>query len=138
MNQPEKLLYTAKTHTTGGRDGAARSSDDRLNVKLSRPAGPGTGTNPEQLFAAGWSGCFISAMEVAAARMKVVLPPARAVDAEVDLCMTDGEYLLQARLKVYLPGVERQLAQDLVESAHRICPYSRATRGNINVDVSLV
>lgn len=84
MTQLEKVLYTAKTHTTGGRDGAAKSSDGRLDIKLSSPGTSGTGTNPEQLFAAGWSACFIGAMGVAAAKMKVSLPADRAVDAEVD------------------------------------------------------
>ncbi len=85
MTQLEKVLYTAKTHTTGGRDGAARSSDGRLEVKLSTPGTAGSGTNPEQLFAAGWSACFLSAMGLAASKMKVALPAERAVDTEVDL-----------------------------------------------------
>ena len=134
----EKLLYTAKTHTTGGRDGASRASDGRLDVKLSSPGTAGTGTNPEQLFAAGWSACFIGAMGVAAGKMKVSLPAERAVDAEVDLGATDGEYLLRARLNVSLPGLERGMAQAIVDAAHQICPYSKATRGNIDVIVTLV
>jgi len=134
----EKVLYTAKTHTTGGRDGASQSSDGRLEVKLSSPGGPGTGTNPEQLFAAGWSACFIGAMQVAAAERKVRLPADRAVDAEVDLGMTDGGYLLRARLNVSLPGLDRDVAQDIVDAAHQICPYSKATRGNIDVEIQLV
>jgi lipoyl-dependent peroxiredoxin len=138
MAQLEKVLYTAKTHTTGGRDGASRSSDGRLDVTLSSPGGPGGGTNPEQLFAAGWSACFIGAMGVAAGKMKVALPADRAVDAEVDLGMTDGGYLLRARLNVSLPGLERDVAQAIVDAAHQICPYSKATRGNIDVAINVV
>jgi lipoyl-dependent peroxiredoxin len=138
MTQLDKVLYTAKTHTTGGRDGAARSSDGRLDVKLSSPGTSGTGTNPEQLFAAGWSACFIGAMGVAASQRKVTLPADRAVDAEVDLGMTDGGYLLRARLNVSLPGMDREVAQAIVDAAHQICPYSKATRGNIDVVINLV
>ncbi|HUL12512.1 MAG TPA: organic hydroperoxide resistance protein [Methylococcaceae bacterium] len=138
MNQLDKVLYTAKTHTTGGRDGAARSSDGRLDVKLSSPGTSGSGTNPEQLFAAGWSACFISAMGLAAGRMKVALPADRAVDAEVDLGMTDDGYLLRARLNVSLPGLDREVAQAIVDAAHQTCPYSKATRGNIDVVINLV
>ena len=111
MTQLDKVLYTAQTHTTGGRDGASRSSDGRLDVKLSSPGTAGTGTNPEQLFAAGWSACFLGAMGVAAAKMKVALPADRAVDAEVDLGLADGGYLLRARLHVSLPGLDRTVAQ---------------------------
>jgi len=134
----EKLLYTAKVHTTGGRDGASRSSDGRLDVKLSSPGAPGSGTNPEQLFAAGWSACFISAMALAASKMKISLPADRAIDAEVDLGTTGGGYLLQARLNVSLPGLDREVAQALVDAADQTCPYSKATRGNINVVIKLV
>jgi lipoyl-dependent peroxiredoxin len=130
----EKVVYTAKTHTTGGRDGgASRTSDGRLDVKLSVPGTPGTGTNPEQLFAVGWSACFLSAIKIVAARMKVKLPAELAVDAEVDLGTAGGGYLLQARLNVNLPGIEREPAQAVVEGAHKECPYSKATHGNINV-----
>jgi len=134
----EKLLYTAKAHTTGGRDGASRTSDGRLDVKLSSPGGPGNGTNPEQLFAVGWSACFIGAMKVAAGKMKVTLPPETAIDAEVDLGLSEGNYTLAARLNVSLPGVSRETAQSLVDAAHQICPYSRATRGNIDVAIRVV
>jgi Ohr subfamily peroxiredoxin len=137
MTKIEKTLYTARTHTTGGRDGASRSTDGRLDIKLSSPGSKGDGTNPEQLFAAGWSACFIGAMGVAAARLKVALPTDLAVDAEVDLGTTDGAYLLQARLNVSLPGAERELAQALVDAAHETCPYSKATRGNIAVTINL-
>lgn len=139
MIQLEKVLYTAKTHTTGGRDGgASRSVDGRLEVKLSTPGSPGTGTNPEQLFAAGWSACFISAIKLVAHKMKVALPADVAIDAEVDLGPADGSYGLAARLNVSIPGVERDVAQRLVEAAHQTCPYSRATRGNIDVAINLI
>jgi Ohr subfamily peroxiredoxin len=134
----EKVLYTAKTHTSGGRDGASRSADGRLDVKLSSPGTSGNGTNPEQLFAAGWSACFIGAMKLAAGKMKVALPPSLAIDAEVDLGMTGGDYGLAACLNVSLPGVEPNVARKLVDAAHQTCPYSRATRGNINVVINLV
>jgi lipoyl-dependent peroxiredoxin len=134
ITQIEKVLYTAQAHTTGGRDGGtSRTSDGHLEVKLSVPGTPGTGTNPEQLFAVGWSACFLSAIKIVAARMKVRLPADLAVDAEVDLGSTGGGYLLQARLNVSLPGIEPEVAQALVDGAHRECPYSKATHGNINV-----
>lgn len=138
VTKPEKVIYTAKTHTTGGRDGASRSSDGRLEVKLSTPGTSGTGTNPEQLFAAGWSACFEGAMGLAARSMKVVLPAEAAIDAEVDLAMTGDAYLLQARLNVRLPGLDRETAQAIVDKAHQTCPYSKATRGNIDVVIKLV
>src|SRR6476661_6006515 len=106
MTQVAKILYTAKTHTTGGRDGASQSSDGRLDIKLSSPGAAGNGTNPEQLFAAGWSACFMSAIALAASQQKVALPPDRAIDAEVDLGTNDGGYLLRARLHVSLPGLQ--------------------------------
>jgi osmotically inducible protein OsmC len=134
-----KVLYTGKTHTTGGRDGgSAISSDGRLDVKLSSPGTPGTGTNPEQLFAAGWSGCFMSAMKIAAAKMKVRFPADAAVDAEVDLAQTGEDYHLQARLNISLPGLEREVAQALADAGHQTCLYSKATRGNINVEINVI
>jgi osmotically inducible protein OsmC len=133
----DKVLYTGKTRTTGGRDGSSQSSDDRLNIKLSSPGSSGAGTNPEQLFAAGWSACFIGAMGLAAAKMKVTLPADLAVDAEVDLGKTGEAYLLQARLKVSLPGLSREVAQALADAAHETCPYSKATRGNIGVTITI-
>jgi osmotically inducible protein OsmC len=137
--QPVKVLYTAKTHTTGGREGgASRTSDGRLDVKYSLPGGPGTGTNPEQLFAVGWSGCFLSAIKLVAAQRKVRLPADPVIDAEVDLCMGSDGYSLQARLNVTLEGLERQVAQSLLDAAHQTCPYSKATRGNIDVAINLV
>jgi len=139
MSHLDKVLYTAKTHTTGGRDGgAARSSDGHLELKFSPPGGTGSGTNPEQLFAAGWSTCFISAIKGVAHKMKVALPQDVAIDAEVDLGPSEGAYGLAARLNVSIPGIEREVAQSLIEAADQTCPYSRATRGNIDVVIKLV
>jgi osmotically inducible protein OsmC len=139
MTKIEKVLYTAKAHTTGGREGgASRTSDGRLDVKLSVPGTPGTGTNPEQLFAVGWSACFLSALKIVAARMKVKLPADLAIDPEVDLGTTGGGYFLQARLNVNLPGIEREVAQALVDGAHQECPYSKATHGNIDVVTNVI
>lgn len=143
MTMPEqstkKVLYTAKTHTTGGREGgASRTSDGRLDVKYSIPGAPGNGTNPEQLFAVGWSGCFLSAIKVVAAQGKVKLPSDPVIDAEVDLCMGTDGYSLQARLNVTLAGLDRQIARQLLDAAHQTCPYSKATRGNIDVEINLV
>jgi Ohr subfamily peroxiredoxin len=134
-----KVIYTAKTHTTGGREnGVSRSSDGRLDVQLSLPGSPRVGTNPEQLFAAGWSACFEGALALAAHRKKIRLPAHLAIDAEVDLHLHEGEYTLSARLNISIPGIERSIAQGLVEDAERICPYSKATRGNIAVTYNLV
>jgi Ohr subfamily peroxiredoxin len=138
MTETKTIFYTAKTHTTGGRDGASRSSDGRLDVKLSKPGAAGIGTNPEQLFAAGWSACFEGAMGLAARKMKIQLPADMAIDAEVDLCLADGAYSLQARLNISLPGVAREAAQALAEAAHQTCPYSKATRGNIDVAINVL
>lgn len=132
------LLYSAKVRTTGGRDGASRSSDGRLDVRLSTPGGPGSGTNPEQLFAAGWSACFEGAIALAARRMNVILPHDPVVDAEVDLNVAAGAYFLRARLNVRLPGLDRPTARTVVDAAHQNCPYSKATRGNIAVTIALV
>ena len=139
ITQIDKVLYTAKTHTFGGRDGGtSRTSDGRLDLKLTEPGRPGDGTNPEQLFAAGWSTCFLSAIHLVAGKMKVPLPRETAVDAEVDLGVTRGGYFLQARLNVSLPGIDRDAAQRIVDTAHETCPYSKATHGNINVVTNLV
>ena len=137
MSKIDKILYTGKTHTTGGRDGAARSDDGRLDIALAPPGSHGTGTNPEQLFAAGWSACFIGAMGLAAREQQVALPADTAVDAEVDLGTGADGYLLQARLTVSLPGVPRDVAAGLVEAAHQRCPYSKMSRGNIDVSIAL-
>ena len=134
----KQVLYTGKTHTTGGRLGASRSSDGHLDIQLSPPGGNGTGTNPEQLFAAGWSACFIGAMGKAAGTLKVKLPADLSVDAEVDLVLEEGQYFLQARLNVSLPGLDRDAARAVVDTAHQTCPYSKLTRGNIDVELNLV
>ena len=137
--QSQRVVYTAKTHTTGGREhGSSRSSDGRLDIKLSTPGSGRIGANPEQLFAAGWSACFESAIELVAREMKVALPAGVAIDAEVDLNLADDGYFLSARLNVSLPGIAREAALALVDEAHQICPYSKATRGNIDVAINLV
>ncbi|AXF04278.1 MULTISPECIES: organic hydroperoxide resistance protein [Paraburkholderia] len=138
MARIDNVLYTGKTQTTGGREGAARSSDGRLDIQLSPPGSSGKGTNPEQLFAAGWSACFIGAMGLAARDLKVTLPADTNVNAEVDLGTGEGGYFLQARLNVSLPGVSADVAQKIVDAAHQTCPYSKATRGNIDVEIALV
>jgi len=135
----EKVIYTAKAHTTGGRDnGASRTDDGRLDVRLSLPGAPGTGTNPEQLFAVGWSACFLSAIKLVAGKKKIALPDTVAIDAEVDLGLTHGVHGLAARLNVSLPGLDRNVAQELVHAADQVCPYSRATRGKIDVAINVV
>lgn len=135
----EQLIYTAKAHTTGGRDGGtSRTSDGRLDVKLTPPGGKGDGTNPEQLLAAGWSSCFLSAIKITAARAKVNLPLDVAVDTEVDLGSTNGAYLLQARFIVHMPTVAADVAQRIVDGAHKECPYSKAMHGNINIATTVI
>ncbi|MDK4735692.1 organic hydroperoxide resistance protein [Rhizobium sp. CNPSo 3490] len=131
------VIYTGKTSTTGGRDGASRSSDERLDVKLSPPGSSGAGTNPEQLFAAGWSACFLGAIGRAAAERQIRVPADAAIHAEIDLVSNDGGYVLQARLNAKLPGIEADLARSLIERAHQLCPYSKATRGNIAVELNV-
>ena len=134
-----KVLYTAKTHTVGGREnGHARSSDGELDVRLSQPGSKRPGTNPEQLFAAGWSACFEGAIGVAAQKKKIALPNGPEIDAEVDLNVGADGFSLSARLNVSIPGIDRAVAQALVDEAHMICPYSKATRGNIDVTINLV
>jgi Ohr subfamily peroxiredoxin len=133
-----KTLYTAHVHVTGGREGAARSSDGRLDIALTVPGSPGAGTNPEQLFAAGWSACFEGAMAIAAKSKGMTLPAELAIDAEVDLRHGEDGYSLAARLNVSVPGVEPEIARQLIEAAHRTCPYSKAIKGNIDAVVRLV
>ena len=134
----DKVLYTAHAHTTGGRDGASRTDDGRLDVKLSSPGTSGTGTNPEQLFAAGYSACFIGAMKAVAARTKTALPADLAIDAEVDLGPIPNAFGIAVRMRISLPGMERAAAESLVQAAHQVCPYSNATRGNIDVTLTVV
>ncbi|UIN53549.1 MULTISPECIES: organic hydroperoxide resistance protein [Pseudomonas] len=138
INQIDTVLYTGKTRTTGGRDGASRSSDGNLDIKLSPPGSHGSGTNPEQLLAAGWSACFIGAMGKAAVSLKLKLPVDVAVETEIDLGKTGDAFFLRARLNVSLPGLEPSVAQALMEAAHQTCPYSKATHGNIDVTLRLI
>jgi Ohr subfamily peroxiredoxin len=133
-----KLLYAAKAHTTGGREGESRTSDGRLAVKLSSPGTPGDGTNPEQLFAAGWSACFESAMAGVARHLKVTLPPDLAIDAEVELWNGEDGYYLKGRLNVSAPGLSRETAQAIVEAASHTCPYSKAIKGNVDAQYVVV
>lgn len=134
-----KVLYTAKTRTTGGREhGVSKSSDGRLDVKFSTPGTNGTGTNPEQLFAAGWSACFEGALGIAARRMHITLPEDTSIDAEIDLISDRGQYSLRARLNVSIPGIEGEIAEQLVETAQQTCPYSKAIHGNVNVEYNLL
>ncbi len=135
MTTLDSVLYTGKTHTTGGRDGHARSDDGQLDIALSTPGSNRPGSNPEQLFAAGWSACFEGAMKIAARKLQISVPADAAIDAEIDLGTVADGFQLQARLNVSLPGLERAQAQALVDEAHRTCPYSRATRGNIDVQI---
>ena len=139
ITKTAKVLYTAKTHTTGGREhGLAKSSDGNLEVSLSSPGTNGTGTNPEQLFAAGWSACFEGALGIAAAKSGVALPAEPVIDAEVDLCLDKAAFFLQARLNISLPGLDREVALQLIDAAEKICPYSKAINGNVNVQYNLV
>ncbi len=137
----DKVVYTAKAHTTGGREGRSTTDDGLLDVKLSPPkamGGAGGATNPEQLFAAGYSACFMGALKHVAGMKKVAVPADAAIDAEVDIGPIPQGFGIAVRLAVSLPGVERAVAQDLVDTAHKVCPYSNATRGNIVVDLRLV
>jgi Ohr subfamily peroxiredoxin len=133
----DKVLYTAHAHTTGGRDGQSKSDDGRLSVTLSSPGTAGTGTNPEQLFAAGYSACFIGAMKAVAGMKKITLPDDLSIDASVDLGKIPDAYGIAVRLDVSLPGMDRVASQELLDAAHQVCPYSNATRGNIEVTITL-
>lgn len=137
MTQLDKVLYTAHAHTTGGREGASRTDDGRLDIKLTAPGGAGQGTNPEQLFAAGYSACFIGAMKAVAARTQTALPADLSVDAEVDLGPVGEVFGIAVRMTINLPGMDKAAAQQLVDAAHQVCPYSNATRGNINVELKI-
>ena len=137
--QAPKVLYTAYVHTIGGREhGVAKSSDGRLEIKLSPPGTDGVGTNPEQLFAAGWSACFEGAIGVVARRMHVSLPKGPEIDAEVDLASDKGNYILQARLNIKLEDLDREVARQIVDAAKETCPYSLAIKGNVKVEYNLV
>ncbi|MFC2252280.1 organic hydroperoxide resistance protein [Labrys portucalensis] len=133
-----KTLFTAHVHTVGGREGWAKSSDGQLDVKLSVPGSNRPGTNPEQLFAAGWSACFEGALGHAARERGIRLPTETAVDAEVNLSLDEAEgYFLTAHLNVSIPGVAHDIAQQLIDRAHETCPYSKMTRGGIAASVAL-
>ena len=136
----DKVLYTAHAHTTGGRDGASASDDGLLNVNLSPPkamGGAGTGTNPEQLFAAGYSACFMGAMKHVAGMKKITVPADASIDASIDIGPIPAGFGIAAKLVINLPGMDRAVAQDLIDTAHGVCPYSNATRGNIDVELVL-
>ena len=139
-NKLDQVLYTAHTHTTGGREGAGRSGDGAIDVKLSTPGSGLPGTNPEQLFGIGYSACFLGAMQLAGGKFGVRLPKEAAVDADVSLGKTDGgaAYGLAVTLKVSLPGLDAAVKQQLVETAHQTCPYSRSIRGNVDVQFEIV
>lgn len=130
-------LYTAHAHVTGGRDGAAKTDDGKLDVKLAPPkelGGNGAGTNPEQLFAAGYAACFIGAMRLVAGNEKIAVPQGLAIDADVSLGKNAQDHFrLGVVFNIALPGMDKAAAEALVAKAHEVCPYSRATRGNIDV-----
>jgi osmotically inducible protein OsmC len=139
MSEMVKILHTANTKTTGGRErGASRSSDGLLDIRLSTPGTPRIGTCPEQLFAAAWSASLESAIELATDQRQIVFPGGPTIEAEIDLFLADGAYFLRARLNVSLPGIKREIAQALVDEAQLTCPYSKATRGNIDVAYTLL
>ena len=134
------ILYTAKATVSGGRDGAARTEDGQLELKLAVPTamgGKGDGTNPEELFAAGYAACFIGALKVVAAHAKQKLPESLRIDSQVGLGKVGQAYGINAALAVYLEGMDEAVAQQLVNQAHQVCPYSNATRGNIEVKLSV-
>jgi Ohr subfamily peroxiredoxin len=139
MNRIKQVLYTATATSTGGREGHSKSSDGALEVKLSTPKGlggpGGEGTNPEQLFAAGYSACFLGALKHVASQHKIALPAEASIQATVDIGPIEMGFGIQVELKISLPGVDRQTAEGLVETAHNVCPYSNATRGNIVVSL---
>lgn len=132
MTTNAKILFTGKTRTTNGANGAAQSSDGRLDIKLPQPH-----PAAEQLFAAAWSACYLGAIELAAQQRKLKLPAPLAVDTEIDLNNAGGAFFLRARLAVSVPGVDRAVAQELIAAAHLICPYSKAVHGNIEVTTTL-
>jgi Ohr subfamily peroxiredoxin len=135
----DKVLYTAKTHAVGGRDGGTgRSDDGRIDVRFSSPGGAGQGTNPEQLFGVGYSACFIGAMKAVSSKVGVQVPAETAIDAEVDLGPTSLGYGISVRLNIKVPGLDRAKAEQLVAEAHKVCPYSNATRNNIDVKINVV
>jgi osmotically inducible protein OsmC len=138
MSHIVKMLHTVKTETIGDRDsGFSRSSDGLLDIRLSTPGSARIGTNPEQLFAAAWSASFADAIALAARKRKIALPADVSIDAEVALNLGDIGYFLSTRFNVTIPGLERCVAKQLVDVAERICPYAKATRGNVQVTIKL-
>ncbi|MGP9645192.1 MULTISPECIES: organic hydroperoxide resistance protein [unclassified Halomonas] len=137
----EKIAYRAHAHATGGREGSAKSSDGALDVKLSTPkelgGAGGEGTNPEQLFAAGYSACFLGALKHVASQEKVTLPQDTAIEGSVGIGAIPTGFGIEVELTISLPGIDKSIAQDLVDKAHIVCPYSNATRGNIDVTLTL-
>ena len=136
----DKVLYTAHAHTTGGRDGRSATDDSLLDVKLAVPVamgGDGKGTNPEQLFAVGYSACFMGALKHVAGQRKVKVPAEAAIDASVSIGPITAGFGIAVKLVVNLPGLEHEVAKELVDAAHQVCPYSNATRGNIVVDLQI-
>ena len=141
MNKLDKVVYTAKAHTTGGREGKSRTDDGMLEVRLAPPVamgGKGGATNPEQLFAAGYSACFMGAIKHVAGQKKIAVSPDAWIDAEIDIGPIPQGFGIAARLAIHLPGLERAAAEELVAAAHGVCPYSNATRGNIEVILTVV
>ena len=142
MTKPDKILYTAHATATGGRDGRAVSSDQALTVALTTPkelgGAGGAGTNPEQLFAAGYSACFIGALKFVAGKNKVAFPADASITGNVGIGPIPTGFALAVQLDISLPGLPRETAQKLVEQAHQVCPYSNATRGNVEVTLNLV
>ena len=137
----DKILYTAHATSTGGREGSSKTDDGKLQVKLAPPkemGGNGDGTNPEQLFAAGYSACFLGAMKFVAGKQKITLPASTSIDASVGIGAIPAGFGIQAALAVSIPGMERAAAEALVAAAHLVCPYSNATRGNIDVTLTVV
>ena len=138
----EKVLYTATATATGGRQGSAESSDGKLKVNLSTPrelgGAGGDGTNPEQLFAAGYSACFIGAIKAVAGKQKIALPGEVSITSDVGIGPIAQGFGIQVAMRISLPGMERAAAQALIDAAHQVCPYSNATRGNIDVSLTLV
>jgi Ohr subfamily peroxiredoxin len=138
----DKVLYTAHATSTGGREGTSRTSDGALEVRLSTPkelgGAGGPGTNPEQLFAVGYSACFIGAMKAVAGKQKIALPADTSISADVGIGPIPGGFGIQATLNIALPGMDREAAKALVDAAHHVCPYSNATRGNIDVTLNIV
>lgn len=138
--KPEKIVYTAQATATGGRDGRARSSDGQLDLKLNPPVemgGKGEGVNPEQLFACGYSACFLGAMKFVAGRDKVAMPADASITGLVGIGPIPNGFSIQVELKISLPGMDRAAAKALVDAAHIVCPYSNATRGNVEVTLTL-